>query len=115
MPSTQADVAAENRGKSWGATEALLAWPAAVFIGTGAYLLVLQLGGYSASIPQRPGGHLGRAAVLNLAGQVVREKPASTAACSGSSGLWHGATVNFVKSSHSRVARYSDCNCNFSN
>ena len=61
MPSTQADGAAENRRNRWGAAEALLAWPAAVVIGTTAYLIVIQIGGYSASIPQRPGGHLGRA------------------------------------------------------
>jgi membrane protease YdiL (CAAX protease family) len=70
MPSTQADVAAEDRRKSWGGTEALLAWPAAVFIGTSAYLLVIQLGGYSASIPERPGGHLGRAAA-----QLAQDEP----------------------------------------
>ncbi len=69
MPSTQADGAAENRRNRWGAAEALLAWPAAVVIGTTAYLIVIQIGGYSASIPQRPGGHLGRAV-----GQLARDE-----------------------------------------
>lgn len=38
-----------------------MAWPAAVFVGTLAYILVLQAGDYSSAIPERPGGPIGRA------------------------------------------------------
>jgi len=63
----------KNRGKQrWGITEALLAWPAAVMVGTMAYIVVLQAGGYSSAIPERPGGHLGRAAAQLAAGEELR-------------------------------------------
>ncbi len=62
-----------SRAQSWGIAEALLAWPAAVMVGTIGYLLVLQVGGYSSSIPERPGGHFGRAVAQLAAGEELRD------------------------------------------
>ncbi len=58
---------------SWGAGEALLAWPAAIMVGTMGYLVVLQVGDYSSTIPERPGGHLGRAVAQLAAGEELRD------------------------------------------
>lgn len=44
----------------WGLAEAALAWPAAIFVGSFAYIFVLQFGDYTSAISERPGGHLGR-------------------------------------------------------
>lgn len=59
--------------KSWGPAEAALAWPAAVFVGTLSYILVLEAGDYSSAIPERPGGHLGRTAAQLASDQVLRD------------------------------------------
>lgn len=59
--------------QSWGVAEALLAWPAAVVVGTMAYLVVLEAGGYSNAIPERPGGHLGRAVAQLASGEELRD------------------------------------------
>lgn len=63
----------QSGNPQWGMAEALLAWPAAVIVGTMGYLIVLQAGGYSSSIPQRPGGHLGRAVAQLTAGEELRD------------------------------------------
>ncbi len=59
--------------KSWGPAEAALAWPAAVFVGTLSYLFVLQAGDYSSAIPERPGGHIGRAVGQLASGEALRD------------------------------------------
>lgn len=56
----------------WGLTEATLAWPAATVVGTLLYVVALQVGEWSASIPERPGGHFGRAAGQLATDQVLR-------------------------------------------
>lgn len=65
-----APLAPTNR---WGLTEAALAWPAATLIGTLSFVAVLQAGDYSVDIPERPGGHLGRAAAQLVSGEELRD------------------------------------------
>lgn len=57
----------------WGLIEAALAWPAATIVGTFAFVAVLQAGDYTSSIPERPGGHLGRAAAQLTADEPLRD------------------------------------------
>ncbi len=47
-------------GPRWGLAEAVPAWIASVFVSLLAYSVLLSVGGYSASSPERPGGYLGR-------------------------------------------------------
>lgn len=73
--SSSDDGVAPNQGpptNHWGLTEAALAWPAATVVSTLLYVLALQLGDWSTNIPERPGGHFGRAAAQVATDQVLR-------------------------------------------
>lgn len=51
-----------SQGTPWGLAEAGIAWITSTFLGSALFVALIQLGGYSTFVAERPGGHLGRTA-----------------------------------------------------
>ena len=67
------DHVAPPNGPRWGLPEALIAWVTSVFLSTFFFVGLLEVGNFSATRPDRPGGYIGRSVGQLASGEELRD------------------------------------------